>query len=95
MLLAQCIWKYFIFYRKFQNENINTSGPNIPDKHFTLQRIHLINKNFDVPFFTQEEVTELLIMRETDIWQVFEQKVKEKIFEITAGQQGLVNDAAY
>ena len=34
-------------------------------------------------------------MRETDIWQVFEQKVKEKIFEITAGQQGLVNDAAY
>ena len=51
--------------------------------------------NFDVPFFTQEEVTELLTMHETDTGQLFEQNVKEKIFEITAGQPGLVNGFAY
>ncbi len=51
--------------------------------------------NFDVPFFTQEEVTELLTMHETETGQVFEQNVKDKIFEITAGQPGLVNGFAY
>ena len=51
--------------------------------------------NFDVPFFTQEEVTELLTMNETETGQVFEQNVKDKIFEITAGQPGLVNGFAY
>jgi hypothetical protein len=51
--------------------------------------------NFDVPFFTLEEVDELLTMHETETGQKFEQKVKGKIYEITAGQPGLVNGFAY
>lgn len=51
--------------------------------------------NFDVPFFTSEEVDELFTMHETETGQKFGHKVKEKIFEITAGQPGLVNGFAY
>ncbi|MFN0202222.1 MAG: AAA-like domain-containing protein [Bacteroidia bacterium] len=49
------------------------------------------NDSFEVPYFTQEEVFELLAQHERETGQQFEANVKEKIFHITAGQPGLVN----
>ena len=53
-----------------------------------------IADNLNVPYFTKEEVFELLHQHETETGQLFEEKVKEKIFQITAGQPGLVNGFA-
>lgn len=53
-----------------------------------------IADNLPVPYFTGEEVTELLDQHTRETGQVFEKKVVKKIFEITAGQPGLVNGFA-
>lgn len=53
-----------------------------------------IADNLPVPYFTGPEVTELLEMHTRETGQVFEKKVVKKIFEITAGQPGLVNGFA-
>jgi hypothetical protein len=54
-----------------------------------------IADNLDVPYFTHDEVVELLAQHETETGQLFHEKVKDKIFQITAGQPGLVNGFAY
>jgi type II secretory pathway predicted ATPase ExeA len=53
-----------------------------------------IADNLPVPYFTSEEVTELLAQHTRESGQIFEKKVVKKIFEITAGQPGLVNGFA-
>ena len=53
-----------------------------------------IADNLNVPYFTKDEVFELLYQHETETEQLFDQKVKEKIWQITAGQPGLVNGFA-
>ncbi len=53
-----------------------------------------IADNLPVPYFTAQEVTELLAQHTRETGQVFEKKVVKKIFEITAGQPGLVNGFA-
>ncbi len=54
-----------------------------------------IADNLPVPYFTGPEVTELLGQHTVETGQVFEKKVVKKIFEITAGQPGLVNGFAH
>ncbi|RLD61752.1 MAG: hypothetical protein DRJ05_01930 [Bacteroidetes bacterium] len=53
-----------------------------------------IADNLDVPYFTKGEVFELLHQHETETGQLFEEKAKAKIYQITAGQPGLVNGFA-
>ncbi len=53
-----------------------------------------IADNLNVPYFTSEEVYELLGQHESETLQLFDKKVKDKICEITAGQPGLVNGFA-
>ncbi|PIE86238.1 MAG: hypothetical protein CSA05_01625 [Bacteroidia bacterium] len=53
-----------------------------------------IADNLNVPYFTDEEVLELLGQHETETGQLFHEKVKQKISEITANQPGLVNGFA-
>ena len=53
-----------------------------------------ITDNLNVPYFTNEEVFELLGQHEQETGQQFEKKVKLKISEITANQPGLVNGFA-
>ena len=53
-----------------------------------------ITDNLNVPYFTEEEVFELLLQHETETGQLFEEKVKKKIIQITANQPGLVNGFA-
>ncbi len=53
-----------------------------------------IADNLNVPYFTDKEVWELLGQHETETGQLFEDKVKQKISEITANQPGLVNGFA-
>ncbi len=53
-----------------------------------------IADNLNVPYFTDEEVWVLLGQHETETGQLFEDKVKRKISEITANQPGLVNGFA-
>ena len=53
-----------------------------------------IADNLNVPYFTNEEVFELLGQHETETGQLFEEKVKQKICQITANQPGLVNGFA-
>jgi formyltetrahydrofolate hydrolase len=53
-----------------------------------------ISDNLNIPYFTDIEVFELLGQHETETVQLFEQKVKEKIIQITANQPGLVNGFA-
>ncbi len=53
-----------------------------------------IADNLEVPYFTNEETFELLHQHETETGQLFEEKVKQKISEITANQPGLVNGFA-
>ena len=53
-----------------------------------------IADNLNVPYFTKEEVLELLHQHEKETGQVFEEKAKDKIYQITAGQPGLVNGFA-
>ena len=53
-----------------------------------------ITDNLNVPYFTDNEVLDLLGQHETETGQQFEEKVKQKISEITANQPGLVNGFA-
>ena len=53
-----------------------------------------IADNLNVPYFTEKEVFDLLHQHEEETGQLFEEKVKAKIFQITAGQPGLVNGFA-
>ncbi len=53
-----------------------------------------ISDNLNVPYFTDEEVLELLGQHEIETGQLFDKKVKRKISEITANQPGLVNGFA-
>ena len=53
-----------------------------------------ITDNLEIPYFTEEEVFELLGQHETEMGQMFEDKAKHEIFRITAGQPGLVNGFA-
>ena len=53
-----------------------------------------IADNLDIPYFTKKEVFELLHQHEEESPQRFQKKVKEKIYQITAGQPGLVNGFA-
>jgi AAA-like domain len=53
-----------------------------------------IADNLPVPCFTSKEVTELLEQHTRETGQIFEKNVVKKIFEITAGQPGLVNGFA-
>lgn len=54
-----------------------------------------IADNLEVPYFTNEEVYGLLGQHEDESGQQFDDKVKDKIYRITAGQPGLVNGFAY
>jgi len=53
-----------------------------------------ISDNLNVPYFTDNEVFELLEQHEVETGQLFEKKVKQKICQITANQPGLVNGFA-
>ncbi|MDI9337784.1 MAG: hypothetical protein QM539_05075, partial [Alphaproteobacteria bacterium] len=53
-----------------------------------------IADNLFVPYFTEKEVYELLAQHEAESTQKFNEDVKQKIFQITAGQPGLVNGFA-
>ncbi|MCP5498252.1 MAG: ATP-binding protein, partial [Leptospiraceae bacterium] len=53
-----------------------------------------ITDELDVPYFTNQETKELLEQHETETGQLFDEKVKAKISEITANQPGLVNGFA-
>ncbi|OQX77185.1 MAG: hypothetical protein B6D61_07595 [Bacteroidetes bacterium 4484_249] len=53
-----------------------------------------ISDNLNVPYFTEDEIHELLQQHEEETGQLFNEKVKEKIYQITAGQPGLVNGFA-
>jgi hypothetical protein len=54
-----------------------------------------IADNLNVPYFTNEETRLLLEQHEQETGQLFEEKVKAKISEITANQPGLVNGFAW
>ncbi len=53
-----------------------------------------IADNFDIPYFTEEEVAELYEQHETENGQLFNADVKKQVSHITAGQPGLVNGFA-
>ncbi len=53
-----------------------------------------ITDNFDIPYFTEEEVAELYEQHETESGQLFNTDVKKQVSHITAGQPGLVNGFA-
>ena len=53
-----------------------------------------VTDNLNVPYFTDEEVLELLGQHESETGQLFAPSVKTKISEITANQPGLVNGFA-
>ena len=53
-----------------------------------------IADNLNVPYFTDAEVFELIQQHETETGQLFDEKVKLKISDITANQPGLVNGFA-
>jgi type II secretory pathway predicted ATPase ExeA len=50
-----------------------------------------IADNFDIPYFTEEEITELYAQHESETAQLFSAEVKKQVHHITAGQPGLVN----
>lgn len=50
--------------------------------------------SFSLPYFSKEELFELYAQHEIATGQLFEEKVKQKIYDITAGQPGLVNGFA-
>jgi AAA-like domain len=54
-----------------------------------------IADNLPVPYFTEEETQILLAKHTQETGQAFEPKVVSKIYEVTAGQPGLVNGFAY
>ena len=53
-----------------------------------------IADNLNVPYFTKDEVFELMHQHEEETEQLFDEKSKEKIYQITSGQPGLVNGFA-
>ncbi len=53
-----------------------------------------ISDNFDIPYFTEEEVFELYEQHESENGQLFKADVKKQVSHITAGQPGLVNGFA-
>ncbi len=53
-----------------------------------------IADNLELPYFTEEEVFELLGQHEAETGQRFDEAVKRAIYRITAGQPGLVNGFA-
>ena len=53
-----------------------------------------IADNLNVPYFTDKEVFELLEQHEKETEQLFDNKIKKKICQITANQPGLVNGFA-
>lgn len=50
-----------------------------------------IADSFNLPYFTKNELYELFAQHEAETGQLFAAEVKEKIYEITAGQPGLIN----
>jgi hypothetical protein len=54
-----------------------------------------IADNLNVPYFTNEEVYELFEQHESATGQIFDEKLKQKIIQITANQPGLLNGFAY
>jgi AAA-like domain len=53
-----------------------------------------ISDSLHVDYFTKEEIFELLGQHEIETGQKFDASVKDKIYDITAGQPGLVNGFA-
>ncbi len=53
-----------------------------------------IADNFDIPYFTEEEIFELYEQHESENGQLFKADVKKQVSYITAGQPGLVNGFA-
>ncbi|OQY08711.1 MAG: transcriptional regulator, partial [Marinitoga sp. 4572_148] len=54
-----------------------------------------IAEHMEVPYFTKEQVYDLLSQHEKETGQLFEEKVKELIWHNAAGQPGLTNGLAY
>ncbi|WP_240739272.1 AAA-like domain-containing protein [Marinitoga lauensis] len=54
-----------------------------------------IAEHMEVPYFTKEQVYDLLSQHEKEIGQIFEEKVKELIWHNAGGQPGLTNALAY
>ncbi|KLO21238.1 AAA-like domain-containing protein [Marinitoga sp. 1155] len=54
-----------------------------------------IAEHLEVPYFTKEQVYDLLSQHEKETGQIFEEKVKELIWHNAAGQPGLTNGLAY
>ncbi|WP_459995577.1 AAA-like domain-containing protein, partial [Marinitoga arctica] len=54
-----------------------------------------IAEHLEVPYFTKEQVYDLLNQHEKETGQIFEEKVKELIWHNAAGQPGLTNGLAY
>ena len=50
-----------------------------------------ISDSFELPYFTREEVFALFGQHEKEAGQLFSEEVKNKIFDISVGQPGLVN----
>ena len=53
-----------------------------------------ISDSLPLDYFSKQEVFDLLEQHETEMGQLFDPSVKEKIYAITAGQPGLVNGFA-
>ncbi|KAF2956256.1 AAA-like domain-containing protein [Marinitoga sp. 38H-ov] len=54
-----------------------------------------IAEHMEVPYFTKEQVYDLLIQHEKETGQIFEEEVKELIWHNGGGQPGLTNALAY
>ncbi|SHF27883.1 Predicted ATPase, AAA+ ATPase superfamily [Marinitoga hydrogenitolerans DSM 16785] len=54
-----------------------------------------IAEHLEVPYFTKEQVYDLLNQHEKETGQIFDEKVKELIWHNAAGQPGLTNGLAY
>jgi AAA-like domain len=75
------------------------SQNNIPEHPYDDGSPFNINEELEVPYFTKEEILELLEMHEIESArlgkpQLFSEKVKERIVYMTGGQPGLVNGFA-
>nr|WP_240739243.1 AAA-like domain-containing protein [Marinitoga lauensis] len=54
-----------------------------------------ISEHMEVPYFTKEQVYDLLNQHEKETGQIFDEKVKELIWHNAGGQPGLTNALAY
>ena len=72
----------------------NTSGPNITGIIQDNANPFNIADNFDIPYFTEQEVFELYEQHEIESGQLFNEDVKKQVTHITAGQPGLINGFA-